>query len=379
MSERILIVDDDRDSLKLIGLMLQRRGYVITVAQNGVQALARAATDRPDLIILDVMMPDIDGYEVCRQLRTSPETAHIPIIMFTAKTQVTDKVAGFQAGADDYLTKPIHPAELATRVETVLLRTARLRAEAAQPSPSRMIGFIGSKGGVGTTTLALNVAAAIAQTDMGQAKRVILAEMVPGAGSVGLQLGYTQPLGLATLMSKAAEELDARMVESQLTSHSSGARLLLAPIGPRGEPLPVRQAEVVMRELARMSDLVLVELGSSLDETTSTLVRQCNFIVLVTEPQRVALTLAQSMLAGLAALDVPRDKIGLVLFNRATSAASVGKSAVESLLGEVLSVIPPAPELAFQAAEVGAPLVLVQPNSLIASQIRDLAQLIAAK
>ncbi len=180
-------------------------------------------------------------------------------------------------------------------------------------------------------------------------------------------------------MSKAAEELDARMVESQLTSHSSGVRLLLAPIGPRGEPLPVRQAEIVMGELARISDLVLMDLGSSLDETTSMLARRCNFIVLVTEPQRVALALAQSMLAGLAAQDVLRAKVGLVLFNRTPSASGVAKSAVESLLGEVLSVIPPAPELAFQAAEVGTPVVLLQPDSLIASQIRDLAQLIAAK
>src|SRR5512139_1657118 len=96
MAEKILIVDDDIDSLKLIGLMLQRQGYEITAANAGAQALAKAAAETPELIILDVMMPDMDGYEVCRRLRADARTRGIPVIMFTAKTLVDDKVAGFE-------------------------------------------------------------------------------------------------------------------------------------------------------------------------------------------------------------------------------------------------------------------------------------------
>ena len=120
MAEKILVVDDDLDSLKLIGLMLQRNGYEVIAANAGSQALARALSDHPDLIILDVMMPDMNGYEVSRRLRKNPTTQNIPIIMFTAKTLIDDKVAGFEAGADDYLTKPTHPAELASRVKAIL-------------------------------------------------------------------------------------------------------------------------------------------------------------------------------------------------------------------------------------------------------------------
>src|SRR3990172_4688022 len=123
MSERILIVDDDNDSLKLIGLMLQRHGYEVIAANAGNQGIAKATSESPDLIILDVMMPDMNGYEVCRRLRANPATQSIPIIMFTAKTLIDDKVAGFEAGADDYLTKPTHPAELASRVKTILQRS----------------------------------------------------------------------------------------------------------------------------------------------------------------------------------------------------------------------------------------------------------------
>jgi DNA-binding response OmpR family regulator len=92
--------------------MLERQGYRIAVASNGTLGISRAAAEKPDLILLDVMMPDLDGYEVTRRLRTDPALAHIPIIMFTAKSMVDDKVAGFEAGVDDYLTKPTHPAEL---------------------------------------------------------------------------------------------------------------------------------------------------------------------------------------------------------------------------------------------------------------------------
>src|SRR3972149_4284559 len=115
MPAKILIVDDDLQSLKLIGLMLQRRGHTIAAAQSGMQALAKVRSEVPDLVILDVMMPGLDGFEVCRRLRSDPKTSRVPIILFTAKNQVSDKVAGFQAGADDFLTKPVHPNELASR------------------------------------------------------------------------------------------------------------------------------------------------------------------------------------------------------------------------------------------------------------------------
>jgi len=116
MTERILIIDDDIDTLKLVGLMLERQGYEIAVANNGSVGLSKASVEQPDLILLDVMMPDLDGFEVTRRLRADPALSHIPIIMFTAKTMVDDKVAGFEAGVDDYLTKPAHPAELTAHV-----------------------------------------------------------------------------------------------------------------------------------------------------------------------------------------------------------------------------------------------------------------------
>src|SRR4030066_822732 len=122
MGEKILIVDDDLDTLRLVGLMLQHQGYRIVGASSGIQAIALSQGDKPDMVLLDIMMPDMDGYEVARKLRSDPATSSIPIIMFTAKTQVDDKVEGFEAGADDYLTKPTQPRELFARDKAVIAR-----------------------------------------------------------------------------------------------------------------------------------------------------------------------------------------------------------------------------------------------------------------
>src|SRR5512142_1974573 len=130
MSEKILIIDDDLDTLRLVGLMLQRQGYQISAATNGQQGLEKAFEEDPDLILLDIMMPDMDGYEVTRRLRQNPSTAETPILMFTAKTQLDDKVVGFEVGADDYLTKPTHPSELQARVKALLARVSDKKAGA---------------------------------------------------------------------------------------------------------------------------------------------------------------------------------------------------------------------------------------------------------
>jgi DNA-binding response OmpR family regulator len=124
MAEKILIVDDDLETLRLVGLMLQRQGYEISTASNGELGLEKAWAEKPDLILLDIMMPGMDGYEVTRQLRGNPITLSTPILMFTAKTQLDDKVVGFDVGADDYLTKPTHPSELQSHVRSLLARAA---------------------------------------------------------------------------------------------------------------------------------------------------------------------------------------------------------------------------------------------------------------
>src|SRR5512146_1002668 len=178
MSEKILIIDDDLDTLRLVGLMLQRQGYQISAATNGQQGLEKAFDEDPDLILLDIMMPDMDGYEVTRRLRRNPSTLETPILMFTAKTQLDDKVIGFEVGANDYLTKPTHPSELQARVKTLLARIGDKKSMGAAKDENHgyVIGVLGARGGLGATTMAVNIGAGLQSRTKSE---VIVAEMLP--------------------------------------------------------------------------------------------------------------------------------------------------------------------------------------------------------
>ncbi len=117
---RILVVDDSRDNLEILSTRLRFRGYLVDTATSGEEALARVAESPPDLILLDVMMPGLDGYEVARRIRADPKLPFIPIILVTARDSTQDKVEGLDAGANDYLTKPINFPELEARVRSML-------------------------------------------------------------------------------------------------------------------------------------------------------------------------------------------------------------------------------------------------------------------
>jgi len=118
----VLAADDDEDILELVAFRLERSGYTVVCARDGEQALALARAERPDVAVLDVMMPKLDGFELTRRLRAEEATREMPIILLTARAQDADLEQGFAAGADDYIRKPFSPQELRTRVQAMLGR-----------------------------------------------------------------------------------------------------------------------------------------------------------------------------------------------------------------------------------------------------------------
>ena len=122
---KILIVEDEPDAARLVEFHLRRRGFIPVTAGDGEKALEAVRREQPDLIILDVLLPRLSGWEVCSQLKLEPETAGIPVLLLTAMASVDDKLQGFGCGADDYLTKPYNVAELIVRVYALLRRGTR--------------------------------------------------------------------------------------------------------------------------------------------------------------------------------------------------------------------------------------------------------------
>jgi two-component system phosphate regulon response regulator PhoB len=122
--ERILVVDDEEDLLELVRYNLSKEGYRVACVATGEEAIEHARKEVPDLIVLDLLLPNVDGLEVCRRLKTDSKTKHIPILMLTAKSEEADVVTGLELGADDYMTKPFSPRVLLARLRTVLRRRA---------------------------------------------------------------------------------------------------------------------------------------------------------------------------------------------------------------------------------------------------------------
>jgi two-component system, OmpR family, phosphate regulon response regulator PhoB len=123
---KILVVDDERDIVDLLTLHLQREGHVVHSVSNGLAVLPAAVAEEPDLIVLDLMLPGLDGVQVHKRLRSDTRTRHIPVVMLTAKAQTIDRIAGLENGADDYLTKPFSPRELMLRINAVLRRSKKV-------------------------------------------------------------------------------------------------------------------------------------------------------------------------------------------------------------------------------------------------------------
>jgi two-component system alkaline phosphatase synthesis response regulator PhoP len=134
MPQRILVVDDDRQITRLVSSYLEHAGFQTLTAHDGATALRLVRSERPDLIVLDLMLPDVDGADLTRTIRSDPYLASMPIIMLTARVEDTDKIVGLELGADDYITKPFNPREVAARVRAVLRR-----ASSGTPQPVAVI------------------------------------------------------------------------------------------------------------------------------------------------------------------------------------------------------------------------------------------------
>lgn len=379
MPEKILIVDDDVDTLKLVGLIVQRQGYEVRVASSGAQALAMLQSEVPDLLLLDIMMPEMDGYEVARKMREDPRTAEVPIIMFTAKSQLDDKVAGFEAGADDYLTKPTQPRELLAHIKAVLARVSKSRLPVT-PSQSLaaergyMVGILGVKGGLGVSTVAINLGIAIRENNK---KEVIVADFRPGMGTIGLELGYQKAGGINYLLEKKTNEITIKEIENQLVLHSSGVRLLLSSHRPSDARYAgsLTHFEAISRNLPFLAKHIILDLGASLTPLAEKVVPNCNELIIIVEPVPHTVLQSRMLIDELTGKGVGEGNITVVLVNRFRSGVQMTWSQVQEQLKHNITVIfTPAPELTYQAAINGVPVILQQPDSLSAQQFQKLAE-----
>lgn len=376
MSEKILIVDDDLETLRLIGVMLQRQGYEISAANTGELAVTMARKEKPDLIVLDIMMPVVDGYRVAREIREEPATKHIPILMFTAKSQVDDKVAGYEAGADDFLTKPVHPAELTAHIKALLEKAVKPAPVETGKKPGFIIGIAGCKGGLGVSTLALNLAIVYSALSN---KETIAIELKPGMGSWGTELDIAESYGLEKILALPIDEINPETAEKHAVHTSFGIRLLMASSKTRQIEFTDSSEKTLklIEALSSVVPVIVLDIGNPYLPGFDQICSICNQLLVITDAFP-ATVLRTRRLLGNIQLEPARStrNINVVLYNHIRSDLLLTAEQVSKLLpgNSVSAMIPPVPEQVFQANQKYIPLIKIQPDGLFAQQLNELAK-----
>lgn len=390
MPKKILVIDDHPETVRLIELTLSRHGYDVVGAQSGSEGIELALADLPDLILLDVMMPDMDGMAVCRSIREQKELQHLPIVMFTAKTQVQDKKAGFEAGADDYLTKPTRPAELISRVEAILARFEGRETEYSAettPLPGEMedegssgsekiderclIAVLGARGGAGATTVAINLAASLA--DYGRDTTLI--DLDTRQGHVAAYLGHEVEQDLRALLKQAtgaiSEELDHYLVRQ-----GEHFQLLLTrpDLAQTEDDLSQSQVEALTGALIARGECIVVDLGRNNGPNIYPLLQETSHVLICLRPERAAITAARQLADHFGQILSRPEKLQTLMLDFGLTDNLPRPSVENDLDSPLLDVLKVHPHYLADAVNHNTPLVHARPNSIQTQRFHKLAR-----
>src|SRR5919106_152811 len=335
---KVLVVDDDLNIQRVLVFTLKQEGYEVLVASDGATGVKMAKESLPDLVLMDVSMPKLDGYAATQQIRASEQSGRgVPIIMLPSEADVEQRVQGLRAGADDDIVKPFHPLELIARIKALLtgLGTTEAKAQAETRVRGRLCLFYGAKGGVGTTTIAINTAIALAR----QLKRrvaLVDANLQFGDMRVFLDLG----LDSASIVNAITEpDLDADLLRKLVVSHHTGIELLLAPPNPESADIVVERARSdpaslsnVLGLMRRAYDYTLVDTAKTIDDFNLQLFDEADIIFVVMTADLSCLKNVRLVLETMDSLGYPRDKVQLVL-NRSNAYTGINVDNAESALG----------------------------------------------
>ena len=373
-AERILFVDDEEQIRKLLSTWLTRHGYEVIVANDGWGALKAIRAKSPDLVITDVNMPNMNGFELTRRLRADHRTARIPIVMLSARKQADDVLTGYAEGADEYIPKPVEMAVLSAKIEVLIKRfRATQGAEGAPKRGGNVVLFIHGKGGVGCTTLAVNSAVALAATTI---YRVTLLDLNLEFGNAPMLLNLAPERTLADLAEENHEALDEATFSRYLIQDRSGVRVLAGcDIPERAELVTVPAVQQSIDRLQHQSDYVVVDAPASFSQQVLAALDVADAVVIVTAAHLPSLKATKESLEVLEKLSYPKERTVLVV-NR-TSESGVEMDQISRFFNRKADLIVPYTPACDDAADRGRPLTMLYPDSAAAKVMRDLAAQIA--
>jgi len=396
---RILVIDDDLNLLQMVRLMLERVGHEVETSHKGIEGIERATRNPPDLAIIDIMMPGLNGYDVVRRLREHPVTARVPILILTARSQLMDKQTALDAGANAFLSKPVSAQQLIERVEAVLqagvdyrvhtglltepIRPADAAGRASErahpPAEADLIGAIAPRknviavvslrGGAGGTTLAVN----LAMWEARRGRRASLIDLSPVGGHIPLHLHLATPQHWGALLGMRSAPDPAEVLPLLTVHPQSQVAVLAAPPAPTVDRLSAPVVQAMVRALSTHTARVVIDLPV-LDAASAAALPLAGTVIVVLSDDACSVQTVQHLLGVLPALGVARERIGVVLCHVRPTAEIPVETIRKTLKQPLIAEIPYQVEQ-IAAIRRGVPLVIAEPNGAYAQAVSHLAQM----
>jgi pilus assembly protein CpaE len=371
MPAKVLLVDDDETLRQITSALLARHGFNVLVAESGIKALESLKTILPDIILMDVMMPEMDGFTACRKIRADTSIGYIPIIMLTALDSVENKVKGFEAGADDYIAKPCDTLELIARINALLRRSETVDQPAVSKEPAQTIAVFSLRGGSGVSTISANLAAGLAEL---WNMPVALVDMVSYVGQSALFLNQSLHNTWAELGKMKVDEIDEEVVLKAMLPHKSQVRTLAAP--PRPEQSEMLTPEITGRVLDILREkfpYVILDMPHDLSERSLVGLDRSNIILIIAQPEIASVRAASIALETFETLEY-KDKKTYIILNWTFPRKGLAIKDIENLLKSKIDLILPyAADDLIPALNFGKPPVLENPEGPLGIIFEDIA------
>ncbi len=349
-----------------------RLGHTVNTFSNPVEALEwlEKPGNIANVIMTDVMMPEMDGIEFVRSVRSFPATARTPVIMLTGQTDIESKIAGLQAGADDYLSKSVSPTELELRLKALLSRSEATAGTIAQ-SVAKTISVFSLRGGVGKTSIAVNFSIALTKL---WGIEVTLWDMALSSGHCASFLNVKSKNTLASLHEWPEETVEEELLEQLLIKHASGISLVPAPESPsEAELVTNRTIDLVWPYFQGNSSYLVVDAGSQFSEPVMTILERSDMILLVLAPEIASVKSAGDALAIFEQLGYDLGKVLLVINNIFPSQWLTAEKIAPVLKKRTVFEIPYDSDGFVRAIITGEPLVNAAPKSASGLAVISLA------
>jgi DNA-binding response OmpR family regulator len=373
VTARIAVIDDEAPNRTYLQTLLGTAGFEVQVAAGGNEGIALVEKERPDLVLLDLMMPEVDGFSVCERIRKGPAGAGTQIVILSALDAVDGKIRALELGADDYLVKPVESRELVTRIKGMTDRADRLRQQGSQ-ARGRLTVVAGAKGGIGTSTIAINLAASQA---VGNA--VVLADLAVPVGTLGSMLNIEAPERWAWGEALADGASVHRLSTYLMRNPQIPFRLL--PGVRRGSAYRDVASDAVSSfatALRGLGETIVVDLGNQPSPFASPLLHEADVICIAVEPEVICVELTASFLERLRATGILSHRIRLTISNPHGSLQLSRTEVAAALKMETAAMILYQRDEFSAASKRRLPIVVQQPQGAAAAQFKELTLALAA-